>query len=130
MDANRFDRLSRTIADQSSRRNMIKAAAGSTLAVLGLSAVGRVALGQDVNAEARGFRRDDCSRNADICRRGLACAPTTLTCEYLQTNSRRCGGDYRGRKGDECERASDCCKKKNLICDNDTDKCRRNNRNN
>lgn len=125
MDANRFDNLTQNVGEQKTRRTMIKAAAGSTLAVLGIGAVGRVALGQDVSAEARGFRRDDCSRNADICRRGLECNATTLTCEYRQTPSRRCGGDYRGKKGDECERESDCCKKKNLTCDQDSDKCRR-----
>ena len=83
MDANRFDNLARNVGEQSSRRTMIKAAAGTTLAMLGLGAVGRVALGQDVQAEARGFRRDDCSWNANICRRGLQCDPVTLTCDTI-----------------------------------------------
>ena len=38
MDNNRFDNLTRYIGEQKTRRNMIKAAAGSTLAVLGMSA--------------------------------------------------------------------------------------------
>ncbi len=126
MDANRFDNLARNVGDQSSRRNMIKAAAGTTLAVLGLSAVGRVALGQDVQAEARGYRRDDCSRNANICRNGLTCDPDTLTCEYIA----KCGGKRRGRRGDDCEQQSDCCKRKNLSCDERANKCRRHKRNN
>ena len=125
MDANRFDNLTRNVGEQKSRRTMIKAAAGSTLAVLGIGAVGRVALGQDVSAEARGFRRDDCSRNANICRQGLQCDPNTLTCEYIPTNSRRCGGKFRGKKGDDCENQSDCCRRKNLFC-NENEKCRRN----
>jgi hypothetical protein len=125
VDGIQFDNIARNIGDQSSRRKMIKAAAGSTLAVLGMGAVGRAALGKDVSAEARGFRRDDCSNNANICRQGLECDPDTLTCEYLQTNSRRCGGKYRGKKGDDCESNSDCCRRKNLFC-NENEKCRRN----
>ena len=35
MNGNRFDNLARNVGNLSSRRNMIKAAAGSTLAVLG-----------------------------------------------------------------------------------------------
>ena len=50
MDAKTFDRVARIVGDQTSRRTMFKAAAGSTLAVLGMSAVGRVALGQDVSS--------------------------------------------------------------------------------
>ena len=38
MDNNRFDNLTRYIGEQKTRRNMIKAAAGSTLAVLGMGA--------------------------------------------------------------------------------------------
>lgn len=124
VDGNRFDNLARNVGDQASRRNMIKAAAGSTLAALGMGAVGRAALGRKVSAEARGFRRDDCSNNANICRQGLECDPDTLTCEYRQTNSRRCGGKFRGKNGDDCENNSDCCRRKNLFC-NENEKCRR-----
>jgi hypothetical protein len=129
VDGNRFDNLARVIGEQSSRRRMMKVAAGSTLAVLGIGAVGRAALGQRVDAEARGFRRDDCSNNANICRQGLECDPDTLTCEYIQTKSRRCGGKFRGKKGDDCESNSDCCRRKNLFC-NDNEKCRRQKANN
>jgi hypothetical protein len=129
VDGNRFDNLARNFGEQSSRRKMIKAAAGTTLAVLGMGAAGRAALGQGVGAEARGFRRDDCSNNANICRQGLECDPDTLTCEYLQTKSRRCGGKFRGKKGDDCESNSDCCRRKNLFC-NDNEKCRRQKANN
>ena len=129
VDGNRFDNLARNVGEQSSRRKMMKAAAGTTLAVFGMGTVGRVALGQGVSAEARGFRRDDCSNNANICRQGLGCDPDTQTCEYLQTPSRRCGGKYRGKKGDDCESNSDCCRRKNLFC-NDNEKCRRNKANN
>ena len=124
MDSDRFDNLARNVGEQTSRRNMIKAAAGTTLGMVGMGAVARVALGKNVSAEARGFRRDDCSNNANICRQGLACDPDTLTCEYIQTNSRKCGGKYRGKKGDDCESNSDCCRRKNLFC-NENEKCRR-----
>jgi len=112
--------MARNVGEQTNRRNMIKAAAGSTLAVLGMGAVGRATLGQGVSAEARGYRRDDCSSNANICRNGLECNADTLTCEYTH----KCGGKLRGKKGDDCESASDCCKRKNLFC-NDNNKCRR-----
>jgi hypothetical protein len=124
VDRIRFDNLARNVGAQASRREMMKAAAGSTLAVLGMSALSRTALGQRVGAEARGFRRDDCSDNANVCRQGLECDPDSLTCEYLQTKSRKCGGKYRGKKGDDCESNSDCCRRKNLFCNNN-EKCRR-----
>src|SRR5688500_17820912 len=124
VDKNRFHNLARNIGVQASRREMMKAAAGSTLPVLGMAAVSRAALGQRVGAEARGFRRDDCSDNANVCRQGLECDPDSLTCEYLQTNSRKCGGKFRGKKGDDCESNSDCCRRKNLFCNNN-EKCRR-----
>jgi hypothetical protein len=125
-----FDRLSRAISEQTNRRGMLKVAAAGTLAALGLGAVGRAALGQDVTAEARGYRRDDCSRNANICRQGLECDPDTLTCEYKDTKSRRCGGKLRGKKNDDCEQNSDCCKRKNLTCNKNNNKCKRKKNNN
>lgn len=115
MDANRFDTIARTVGVQSNRRKMIRAAAGSTLAVLGMGVAGRAALGQDVSAEA-GFKGQACVDNSD-CRRGLHC-DTTLTnprCQYV----RNCGG----KKRDACQDDKDCCKGRNLICQNR--KCKR-----
>ena len=65
MDANRFDNLTRTIGKQNTRREMLKAAAGSALAVVGVAAGGRVARGQGVTAQARGFKNDDCFADGD-----------------------------------------------------------------
>ena len=116
VDAIRFDRVARIVGEQTNRRNMMKAAAGSALAALGMSAVGRVALGQDVSAEA-GFKGQACVDSGD-CRRGLVC-DTTLTnprCKY----KRNCGG----KKSDACQGNSDCCKGRNLTCQNR--KCKRN----
>jgi hypothetical protein len=75
MGNNRFDNLTRYIGEQKTRRNMIKAAAGSTLAVLGMGAARRVALGQDVSIESTGYQNDTCVDSGD-CRRGLRCDTT------------------------------------------------------
>jgi len=115
MDSNRFDTLARRIGEQTNRRNMMKTAAGGTLALLGLGAVGQAALGQDVNAESSGFDGDDCSENAD-CKRGLICN-SDGSCEY----KRNCGG----KKNDACKKNNDCCSGKNVTCSNR--KCKRNN---
>jgi hypothetical protein len=117
VDANRFDNLTRNIGEQKTRRNMLKAAAGSTLAVLGLGAAGRVALGQDISSASTGFQGDACIDSGD-CRRGLRC-DTTLSnprCVYR----RNCGG----KKGDACKTDGQCCNGRNLTCDNR--KCKRN----
>ncbi|MCC2630061.1 MAG: Dickkopf N-terminal cysteine-rich region [Thermomicrobiales bacterium] len=120
MDNNRFDNLTRYIGEQKTRRNMIKAAAGSTLAVLGMGAARRVALGQDVSIESTGYQNDACVDSGD-CRRGLRC-DTTLNnpkCVYR----RNCGG----KKGDACKTDGQCCNGRNLTCDNR--KCKRDKRN-
>ena len=54
MDANRFDRFSRAVGERTDRREMLKTAAAGSLALVGLSAVSRAALGQDVTAESKG----------------------------------------------------------------------------
>ncbi len=121
MDANRFDNLTRNVGEQKTRRNMLKAAAGSTLAVLGMGAVGRVALGQDVSSAATGFKGDSCDDSGD-CRRGLICDASTTNprCQY----KRSCGG----KKGDACKNDGHCCNNRNLVCDNR--KCKRDRGNN
>lgn len=120
MDANRFDTLTRTIGGQRTRRDMLKTAAAGTLAVAGLGAVGRAALGQDVGVESQGFKGDDCDTNDD-CKKGLVCRQQNnrKRCEY----KKNCGG----KKNDACKKDNDCCKNKNLICDNR--KCKRDKRN-
>ena len=121
MDAKTFDRVARIVGDQTSRRKMFKAAAGSTLAVLGMSAVGRVALGQDVSTADTGFKGDSCDDSGD-CRRGLICdqGQRNPTCQY----KRSCGG----KKGDACKNDGHCCNNRNLVCDNRKCKRGRNNR--
>ena len=122
VDANRFDRLARTIGAQTSRRTMVKTATGGTLAILGLGSVARAALGQDVSAEAQGFEGDSCD-NSDDCKKGLVCRTRSSgnkRCEY----KKNCGG----KKNDACKNTGDCCKNKNLRCQNR--KCKRDKRKN
>jgi hypothetical protein len=109
VDANRFDRLSRVVGEQTNRRNMLKAAAGGTLAVVGVGALRRSALGQDVIAESRGYKGDDCFDNSD-CRRGLTCSGKNSTCQYKNN----CGG----KKNHACQGTGQCCRGKNLVCEN------------
>jgi len=112
-----FDQLTRTIGAQANRRGMIKVAAAGALSTLGMGALGRAALGQDVSAEA-GFEGDNCDSNTD-CRRGLFCN-TNLSnprCEYR----RSCGG----KKNDACRNDNECCRNRNLECRNRRCKRRR-----
>jgi hypothetical protein len=117
VDHNRFDNLTRSIGQQSNRRSMMKTAAGGALALLGMSAISRVALGQDVSAE-KGFKGQKCDGDSD-CKRGLICNVNSK-CEY----KKNCGG----KKGDACKNNGDCCNGKNLTCKNK--KCKRDKKNN
>ena len=116
MDGKTFDRVARIVGDQTSRRTMFKAAAGSTLAVIGMSAVGRVALGQDVSTSATGFKGDSCDDSGD-CRRGLICD------QRLNQPPMPVSGAAEERKGDACKNDGHCCNNRNLVCENR--KCRR-----
>ena len=121
MDSTRFDRISRVVGEQKSRRGMLKTAAGTALALAGMSAVGHTLLGADVAADSnKGYSGDDCSNNPNICKKGLRCNDDNK-CEYKH----KCGSKRRGKAGNACKNNHDCCKKENLICDNK--KCKRNN---
>ena len=116
MDSNRFDNISRRIGEQSDRRGMLKTAAGGALALLGATTLSRVALGQDVQAEA-GFKNQNCNSDKN-CKKGLFCNDNGK-CEYVK----KCGG----KGGDACKKSNDCCK--GFRC-NDNDKCKRKKKNN
>jgi hypothetical protein len=98
VDTNRFDNISREVGEQTDRRGMLKTAAGGTLALLGLGAVSRVALGQEVEAE-KGYKGQKCKRNK-TCKKGLTCNDEGR-CEYKAS----CGG----KKNDACKKNRDCC---------------------
>ena len=119
MDHNRFDHLTRAVGEQTDRRRMLKTAAAGTLVALGMSSVSRVALGQDVTAEANGFEGDSCVDSSD-CKKGLRCDTNRGRCEYRN----KCGG----KKGHACKRNSDCCNGRNLTCQNR--RCKRKKRKN
>src|SRR3954453_15059396 len=96
VDSNRFDNLARIVGEQTDRRRMLKVAAGSALAVAGLGALSRTALGEDVSAESNGFKGDSCENNSD-CKKGLICntSNTNPRCEYRNN----CGA----KKGQACK---------------------------
>lgn len=98
MDTNKLDNLSREIGEQTDRRGMLKTAAGGTLALLGMGALTRVALGQDVEAE-KGYKGQKCKRNK-TCKKGLTCNQDGV-CEYKAS----CGG----KKNQACKKNRDCC---------------------
>lgn len=116
MDANRFDSFSRAVGERTDRREMLKTAVAGSLVMVGLGAVSRVALGQEITAESSGFEGDKCTTNGD-CKTGLTCDKDREKCEYKSS----CGG----KKGQACQNTSDCCKNKNLKCKNK--KCKRKN---
>ncbi len=113
MDTNRFDNISRQIGEQTDRRGMLKTAAGGTLALLGMGALSRAALGQDIEAEG-GYKGQNCKKDAN-CKKGLTCNISRGKCEY----KKNCGG----KKGDACKKNKDCCG--GFQCKNK--KCKRNN---
>ena len=114
MDTNRFDNISRQIGEQTDRRGMLKTAAGGTLALLGMGALSRVALGQDVEAE-KGYKGQKCNKDAN-CKKGLSCE--SGRCQY----AKGCGG----KKNDACKKNKDCCG--GFQCKGK--KCKRKNKNN
>jgi hypothetical protein len=117
VDSTRFDRISRVIGDQKNRRDMLKTAVGSALAIAGLGAVSQTVLGVTADAN-KGYRGDDCRNNPGICKQGLVCNAKEK-CEYKSN----CGGQKRGKKNDACKNTNDCCRRSNLQCR--SHKCRR-----
>src|SRR5829696_3415246 len=67
MDANRFDTIARVVGSSADRRDLLKAAAGSALGLVGLSALTDRAVAADVVAEARSCHKDKDCKNKDVC---------------------------------------------------------------
>lgn len=103
MDANRFDNMSRQIGEQSDRRQMLKTAAGGTMALLGMGALSRAVLAQDVEAEA-GYDGQKCKQDSN-CKKGLTCKIATGKDRGRCRYKRGCGG----KNKDACKKDQDCC---------------------
>ena len=134
MDNQRFDRLSRHVGKQSTRRGALKAAAGGTLALLGMGAISRTA------AAATGFEDEPCMANTE-CRQGLFCqggstgilggaladanyGPAGISLPVLTGRTGRCRyNNGCANEGQACRRNDDCCNNSNLECNNNN--CRR-----
>jgi hypothetical protein len=128
MEPRNFDRLSRLVGKQTDRRNMLKAAAAGTFALLGLGALQRQA------GANGGFNGDTCDFNSD-CRDGLNCQnarrpllgglvlqvgpPAAANFPLFAGRSGTCR--YNGGcadEGDSCQRNDDCCNGEDLFCGN------------
>lgn len=135
MDDCSFDRLTRQIGRQSDRRTMVKAAAGGTLALLGLAGFAGQSEGKNnKNTRRTGYEDDPCAVSDD-CLQGLTCEgartgiapgfPTPIEIPVINGKLGRCR--YKkscgGAQGDACRRNDDCCNGQNLTCDNN--RCKR-----
>jgi len=67
MDAKRFDTLARVVGSSADRRDLLKAAAGSALGLVGLSALASGALADEVVDAARSCNKDKDCKNKDVC---------------------------------------------------------------
>ena len=67
MDANRFDTIARVVGSSADRRGLLRAAAGSALGLVGLSALTDRAVADDVGAEAKHCNKDKDCKNKDVC---------------------------------------------------------------
>ena len=67
MDANRFDALARIVGSSADRRGLFKAAAGSALGLVGLSALANGVMADDVVIEAKNCHKDKNCKGDDVC---------------------------------------------------------------
>jgi len=98
MDTQRFDALSRSVGEETSRRGMLRATFGGALGLLGHGALGELAL-----AKKKGFEGDRCKKNKE-CGKGLKCKGDS---NKKKGRCRYKGGC--GKKGDACKNNDDCC---------------------
>jgi hypothetical protein len=73
MDANRFDAIARVVGSSADRRSLLKAAAGSALGLVGLSALSSSTLADDVVAEAKNCKKDKDCKGSDVCKNKKKC---------------------------------------------------------
>jgi hypothetical protein len=99
LDSQRFDCLTRSLSNETSRRGIAKAIAG--LAIAGAAApLGIEIAGATEAAKKCGGKHDKCNNNGDCCK-GLKCKHNGK-CKYKNS----CGG----KKGDFCKKNSDSCR--------------------
>jgi hypothetical protein len=104
LDAKRFDSLTRTLGEATSRRGIAKTLAGATLAALA-APLGIKEAAADCSGEG-----GSCKKKNKCCS-GLKCNNKDK-CKYKNS----CGG----KQGDYCQNNGDCCN--NLKCKNN--KCK------
>lgn len=128
MDAERFDRMTRTVARSANRRTLLRSGAAGAMAFLGMRTVREQAAAND------GYDGSVCDTNAD-CRTGLICEGSStgilggslagtpygpgVSIPLIDGKSGRCryrGGDNCAKSGQTCERNSDCCSGLGLSC--------------
>jgi hypothetical protein len=103
MDFEKFDALTRAVAD---RRSTVKGGAAAVAGLIGVTAVSATVGAEDA-VEVEGHRGPDKKCKASRqCGKGLKCADNGK-CEY---KGRNCG-----KKKETCRRSSDCCG--DLVCD-------------
>jgi hypothetical protein len=103
MDADRFDAIARTVGTSSDRRGLLKAAAGSALGLVGLSALTEGALAK-------------CKNNKD-CKGNDVCDKNKNKCVKCKNNSNCKGNDVCDKNKNkcvECKKNSNC--KNNQKC--------------
>jgi hypothetical protein len=67
MDAIRFDAIARVVGSSADRRGLFKAAAGSALGLVGLSALANGVMADDVVIEVRSCNEDKDCKGDDVC---------------------------------------------------------------
>ncbi|MFN8594041.1 MAG: hypothetical protein U0031_21515 [Thermomicrobiales bacterium] len=100
MDGEQFDDLSRSVGEETSRRGMIRAAAGGALGLLGIGVVAEEALAK------KGYDGDKCKKNKD-CLKGLKCKGDKNNNKNKKGRCRYKDGC--GKKDDACKKNDDCC---------------------
>lgn len=112
MDQNRFDAMTATIATASSRRGLVAALLGGTLAFLGADSLSSNLVGAAQKGD--GARCDDDSD----CGKGLTCQKV----RNRGSKRRECRyEDGCGEQNNYCDEDDDCCK--NLTCDGKRNRC-------
>lgn len=135
MDAERFDRITRTVASSANRRTLLRSGMAGALALVGLRAVHEQAAADD------GFDGAPCS-TSDDCKTGLVCEGSSrgllggsltgtpygpgVSIPIVDGKEGRCryhSGQNCAKVDQACERNSDCCSGLGLTCSNK--KCKR-----